>query len=487
MGNGAGRACEALNVDLERPGQSERHFSEGNGLDNQAGGVCVRVIRQLGLNAEAVLDPKEKLLYFYSVSDPAKSPLALGPTRAQMFADRTNWNLSPNPLSEALAAHLAAERKLYDMTASNPTEEGFERPSEAVLSALNNDSVLTYAPDPKGMLPGRQAVANYYKSRGDEVSADDIVLTTSTSEAYSFVFRLLCNPGDEILVPAPSYPLFGFLADIHDVRLVQYRLIYDYGWQIDFPALEQAITPRTRGIIVVNPNNPTGHYVKQDELTQLNELCEKVNLSLIADEVFLDFSYADQTVRRDAPKNPKARPSMIGKKPQSMAVNSAALTFTMSGLSKISGLPQMKAAWLVTNGPEELKKNALERLEVIADTFLSMNAPVQLAIPEFLDQRHGFQKQVATRVRRNVAELDRQLLGKKSCSRLEIEGGWYAVLRVPATKSDDELAVELLKSKGIYVHPGHFYDFQGDGYLIVSLIIQEREFAEGVRQLLSAF
>jgi alanine-synthesizing transaminase len=403
-----------------------------------------------------------------------------------MFADRTNWNLSPNRLSEALSVHLAAGKRLYDLSASNPTEEGFERPGDAVLNALANDAALTYAPDPKGLLPARQAVANYYKGREDEVSTDDIILTTSTSEAYSFVFRTLCNPGDELLVPAPSYPLFGFLADIHDVRLVQYRLLYDHGWQVDFHALEKAITPRTRGIIVVNPNNPTGHFVKAEDLATLNDICLVRGMALIADEVFLDFAYGDWTMRRDATRNPRPRPANE-RKPLSLAVNDGALTFTMSGLSKVSGLPQMKAAWLVTNGPKDLKTTALERLEVIADTYLSMNAPVQLALPEFLEQRHRFQKHVITRVRRNVSELDRLLSQKKSCTRLEIEGGWYAVLRVPATRSDDDLAVDLLTNKGIYVHPGHFYDFHSDGYLIVSLIMQEKEFGEGIRQLLSAF
>jgi alanine-synthesizing transaminase len=404
----------------------------------------------------------------------------------EMFAERTNWNLSPNRLSEALAAHLAAGKRLYDLSASNPTEEGFERPGEALLKALSNDDALKYAPDPKGLLPARQAVVDYYKGQNAEVAADDVILTTSTSEAYSFVFRTLCNPGDELLVPAPSYPLFGFLADIHDVRLVQYRLIYDHGWQVDFHALEQAITPRTRGIIVVNPNNPTGHFVKQEDLTKLNELCFKCNMALIADEVFLDFAYGDWAVRRDTLKN--ARPRLVNaKKPQTLALNAGALTFTMSGLSKISGLPQMKAAWLVVSGPTELKSQALDRLEVIADTYLSMNSPVQLALPELLEQRHSFQKQVLTRIRRNLTELDRQLMQKRSCTRLEIEGGWYAVLRVPATRSDDDLATGLLTGKGIYVHPGHFYDFQTDGYLIVSLIMQEKEFAEGVRLLLSAF
>jgi alanine-synthesizing transaminase len=402
-----------------------------------------------------------------------------------MFADRTNWNLTPNQLSETLAEYLAAGKRITDLSASNPTEAGFEYAGQAILQALCNEGALTYVPDPKGLLRGRQAVAEYYAERGDQVSPQDIILTTSTSEAYSFVFRTLCNPGDQILVPAPSYPLFGFLADVHDVGLVQYPLLYDNGWHLDFHTLEQAILPRTRAVIVVNPNNPTGHFLKPEDLEKLNEICSVRGMAIIADEVFLDFVAVESTVRRDGFRNARSRPT-AGKKP-SLAVNTGALTFTMSGLSKISGLPQMKAAWLVTSGPEACKTTAVDRLEVIADTYLSMNSPVQLALPELLQQRHGFQKQVTTRVRRNMVELDRQLTQKKSCSRLEIEGGWYAVLRVPVTRPDDDLAVELLKEKNIYVHPGHFYDFPRDGFLIVSLIMQEREFAEGIRLLLSAF
>ena len=405
---------------------------------------------------------------------------------AAMFAERTNWNLTPNRLSEALAQHLAAGKKLFDLSASNPTEVGFAYDGETILHALCDPTALTYVPDPKGLLRARQGVAEYYSDRGDEVAVEDIVLTTSTSEAYSFVFRTLCSPGDELLVPAPSYPLFGFLADIHDVRLVHYPLAYENGWQVDFPALEQAITPRTRGIIVVNPNNPTGHFVKLEELARLNEICTARNIALIADEVFLDFVHGDLATRRDIVRVPRPR-GENGKKQASLAVNAGALTFTMSGLSKISGLPQMKAAWLVASGPAAIKKQALDRVEIIADTYLSMNAPVQLALPVLLQQRHGFQKQVLTRVRRNVGELDRQLVTRKTCSRLEIEGGWYAVVRVPVTLPDDDLAVELLTKKGIYVHPGHFYDFAKDGHLIVSLIMPEREFAEGCRQLLSMF
>ncbi len=385
-----------------------------------------------------------------------------------MFADRTNWNLDTNRLSEALAQHRATRRPLLDLSASNPTECGFDYDRPAIMRALSEADALDYKPDPKGLETARQAVAAYYAARSDEVSIEDIFLTTSTSEAYSFVFRMLCNPGDELLIPTPSYPLFEFLADIQDVKLARYPLVYDGHWQIDFHALEQAITSRARGVIVVHPNNPTGHFCKYEDLTRLNDVCSARQMALIADEVFLDFV-------------------LSGAQPVSFATNIGALTFTMSGLSKISGLPQMKVAWLITTGPEHLRKQALARLEVIADTFLSMNAPVQLATPVFLEQRRGFQKQLMTRVRRNLSELDRQLARQESCSRLEVEGGWNTVLRVPATRSDEELAIELLATRDVYAHPGHFYDFPSHGYLIVSLITPEQEFAKGIERLLSMF
>ena len=385
-----------------------------------------------------------------------------------MFADRTNWNLEPNRLSEALARHRVAGKPLIDLTASNPTECGFTYDRERILSALADPQSLSYEPEPKGLLAAREVIVGYYADRGDHVAASDMLLTTSTSEAYSFVFRILCNPGDEVLIPTPSYPLFDLLADIQDVRLVRYPLIYDHGWQIAFHALEAALTPRTRAIIVVHPNNPTGHFVKPDERSGLNQICAGRQLAIIADEVFLDFA-------------------LSSKRHLSWVANSEVLTFTMSGLSKMCGLPQMKAAWLAASGPKDLKTRALERLEVIADTYLSMNAPIQHAIPEFLQQRHEFQRQLMSRVRGNLAELDRQLATQKACSRLEIEGGWYAVLRVPATRTDEEVALDLLEKEGVYVHPGHFYDFPADGYLIVSLIGSEQEFGEGIRRLVSIF
>ncbi len=384
-----------------------------------------------------------------------------------MFADRTNWNLETNRLSEALARHRAAGKPLLDLSVSNPTKCGFEYEKEAILQALSNPAALSYEPDAHGLATARRAVVGYYAERGADVALEDILLTTSTSEAYSFVFRTLCNPGDELLIPAPSYPLFDFLAEIQDVKLVRYPLVYDYGWQIDFHALERAITPRTMGVIAVHPNNPTGHFTKRGEAAKLNEICSAREMAIIADEVFLDFALEEQ-------------------RPASFAANTGALTFTMSGLSKISGLPQMKMAWLVTSGPGKLKQQALARLEVIADTYLSMNAPVQLATPAFLEQRQGFQKQLMARVRANLLELDRLLAGQKLCGRLKVEGGWYAVLRVPATRSDEELAIELLMAKDVYVHPGHFYDFPADGYLIVSLMTPEQDFSEGMKRLLGA-
>jgi aspartate/methionine/tyrosine aminotransferase len=374
--------------------------------------------------------------------------------------------MAPNRLSEALAAHRAAGKPLLDLTVSNPTECGFEYDSAAIQDALRNPAALSYEPNPRGMESARRAVAGYYADRGEDVSTEDIFLTTSTSEAYSYVFRTLCDPGDELLVPSPSYPLFDFLADIQDVSLVRYPLLYDHRWQIDFHALEQAITPRTRGVIVVHPNNPTGNFVKPAETAKLNAICSTRGMAIIADEVFLDFALDEN-------------------RPASFAANRGAPTFTLSGLSKICGLPQMKAAWLIVGGPQEWKREALARLEVIVDTYLSVNAPVQLAIPGFLEQRHAFQKQVVERVRRNLAELDRQLAAQKGSSRLKVEGGWCAVLGVPATHSDEDLAIELLTTQGVSVYPGHFYEFPSDGYLVVSLLTPEKTFAEGTTHVLS--
>jgi alanine-synthesizing transaminase len=385
-----------------------------------------------------------------------------------MFARRTNWNLESNRLSKALARHRAAGTALLDLTASNPTKCGFRYDAEAILHALANPASLVYEPQAQGLEAARKAIAAYYADRGDPVATEDIILTTSSSEAYSFLFHLLCDAGDQVLAPAPSYPLFDFLADVEDVKVVRYPLIYDYGWQMDFRELERAITPRTRAVIVVHPNNPTGHFCSTDQAAKLSEVCAGHSIAIIADEVFLDFALREKT-------------------PKSFVGNREVLTFTLSGISKISGLPQMKLAWLVVNGPAEMKSQALARLEVIADTYLSMNAPVQHAAPVLFDQRQAFQGQLMARVKKNLAELDRQLAAQKSCSRLEVEGGWYATIRVPRTRSDEDLAIELLTRNGVYVHPGHFYDFSSEGFVVISLITPDEEFEKGVQALRKMF
>jgi alanine-synthesizing transaminase len=386
-----------------------------------------------------------------------------------MFSDRTNWRLSPNALTRAIEEVRASGQKILDLTISNPTEAGVRPDPEAVLVALANPEAMRYDPQPRGLLGARQAVCNYYRQSHGVLDLDPerLLLTTSTSEAYSYVFRLLCNPGDEILVPKPSYPLFEFLADLADVKLVPYPLLYDHGWQIDFDCLYNAATPQTRAVIIVHPNNPTGSYVSPSETSVLNTFCRDHNLALIVDEVFLDYCH-----------DGARRTSFIG--------NASALTFTLSGVSKISALPQMKLAWVATSGPAEAIARAGARLEIISDTFLSMNAPVQLAAQVLLDQRKQIQPILLNRVRANLSELDRLLESHPSCTRLLVEGGWYVVLRVPAIESDEDLAIRLLREASVSVHPGHFYDFAGEGHLVVSLLTEPADFREGVTRLLRA-
>jgi alanine-synthesizing transaminase len=400
-----------------------------------------------------------------------------------MFSERTNWKLAQNRLTQELERMRASGVQILDLTVSNPTRVGLDYDSRAILSALASPQALDYDPQAKGLLKAREAVAGYYREEHGVRNLDPerIVLTTSTSEGYSYVFRLLCNAGDELLVPKPSYPLFEFLADLQDVKLVPYPLIYDHGWQMDFHSLEKAVTARTRGVVVVHPNNPTGSYVKTGEVTQLNAFCRTHGLALIVDEVFLDYGL-DSGLHSG---NEHEETATLGC--PTFSTNRDILTFTLSGLSKISAMPQMKAAWIVTGGPESQASEATARLEVIADTYLSMNAPLQWALPALLEQRKSIQSQLMRRVRANLSELDRQFGAQKSCSRLNVEGGWNAILRVPATRTDEDLAIELLREKQVLAHPGHFYDFPSDGYLVVSVIAQEEEFREGIRRALTVF
>lgn len=388
-----------------------------------------------------------------------------------MFAARTNWPLAPNRLSQLVETFRREGRPILDLTESNPTRCGFNFNAREILDALADPRSLTYEPDPRGLLRARQAVADYYAGRGIHLDSAQIFLTTSTSEAYSYIFRLLANPGDAILVPRPSYPLFDFLAGLNDLELIPYPLSYHDGWRIDLNALTSRLTTaarRLRAILVVHPNNPTGSYVSREDLQFLLKHCREHELALVADEVFSDYAFASD-------------PAHLA----SHAGISTALTFTLSGLSKISALPQIKLAWAVVNGPPDALREALARLEVIADTYLSVSAPLAHALPALLESRRSLQPQILERVRSNLCWLDEELTPACPVSRLRAEGGWYAILRVPSTRSDDDWAIELLSHDAVFVHPGHFYDFPSEGHLVISLLPTPEVFQEGIRRLLA--
>lgn len=379
------------------------------------------------------------------------------------FSTRTGWDTGESSFSSAIREARDAGRELIDLTVSNPTVCGFEYDSEAILRPLADPRVLTYDPDPRGMRCAREAVAEYYRGHGSQVDADAVVMTTSTSEGYGFLFRLLCDAGDEVLVGQPSYPLFDFLADLEDVRLKPYPLFYDFGWWIDFDRLERAIGPRTRAIVVVHPNNPTGHATGREERRRLEEICLRHGLALIVDEVFLDYP-VEEGVRLES--------FAVGPHP--------VLTFVLSGMSKIAGLPQMKAGWVVTLGPEEERREALSRLEVVADTFLSMNAPVQMALPVWLAGRRGIQEQILARVRGNL-----HAVREAGVEVLKLEAGWSAILRLPQLGSKD-VAEWLLESAGVVTHPGSFYGIAEGGRAVVSLLGAAGEFREGIARVANA-
>lgn len=333
----------------------------------------------------------------------------------------------------------------------------------AILAPLADAKALVYDPNPQGMQRAREAVAGYYREHGATVDPDALVLTTSTSEGYGYLFRLVCNAGDEVLVAQPSYPLFDFLADLEDVKLKPYPLFYDYGWWIDFAELERRIGPRTRAIVVVHPNNPTGHGTTAAERRKLEELCKQHGLALIVDEVFLDYSL--ERTEAEALVSFAVGPHPV-------------LTFVLSGMSKIAGLPQMKAAWIAGFGPELVRHDAMGRLEVIADTFLSLNAPVQIALPHWLEGRKKIQEQILNRVRMNLG-----CAVESGVEVFRVEAGWCAILRLPRLGMGREVAETLLQEHGVIAHPGSFYGIAEGGRVVVSLIGPAEEFAVGMKRI----
>jgi alanine-synthesizing transaminase len=375
----------------------------------------------------------------------------------QNFSRRTEWDLAPSDLSVAIASARKEGRELVDLTVSNPTACGFDYDAESLLAPLNDSAALTYDPDPRGLRSARESVSAYYAEHAAEVDPDAVLLTTSTSEAYSFLFRLLCDPGGEVLVAQPSYPLFEFLATLDDVTLRPYPLFYDYGWWIDFAELERRITPRTRAVLVVHPNNPTGHWTHTPERERLEAICVRHGCALIVDEVFLDYGISSAEPAKSFATGPHP-----------------ALTFILSGISKIAALPQMKVAWLAVFGPQASVAEALARLEVISDTFLSMNAPAQFALPTWLAGRHHLQRQIRERVEANLA-----ILGAGGLEVLHLEAGWAAILKL----REPDLALRLLKDRDVIVHPGAFYGMVDSRLIVISLITRERVLSSAIARL----
>ena len=379
---------------------------------------------------------------------------------SRRFSSRTGWDLAESGFAEAIRLARAEGRELIDLTVSNPTACGFRYDAKKILAPLSDPKALLYEPDPRGVRSAREAVTRYYADHGAEVDPDGLLLTTSTSEGYGYLFRLLCDAGDEVLVAQPSYPLFDFLADLEDVRLQPYPLFYDYGWWIDFAELERRIGPRTRAIVLVHPNNPTGHGTGQEERRRLEEICARHDLALMVDEVFLDYPLDGNRLETFA-RGPHPVP-----------------TFLLSGLSKIAGLPQMKVGWIAALGPERERRAALSRLEVIGDTFLSMNAPAQSALPEWLAQRSEIQQQILERISINIRSM-----GSNRLESLKTEAGWTAVIRLPRIGISAE---DLLQLGNVIVHPGAFYGMAEPERIVVSLIVPTDIFSVGMRHIARA-
>ena len=381
-----------------------------------------------------------------------------------MFSRRLPPHADVNALSHAIARRRAAGASIADLTESNPTRAGLCYPAD-LLRMLASDAALRYEPHPLGLRVAREAVARDHVRRQATVDPERVVLAASTSEAYSWLFKLLCDPGDAVLVPRPSYPLFEHLTAFEGVGAVPFDLDYHGRWEIDFATLERA--PRsTRALIVVSPNNPTGSYVSARELERLFALCRERAWALVADEVFADYPLEAEAPLTD------------------IAARADVLTFSLGGLSKTVGLPQLKLAWLVVGGPFDMCVRALSGLELIADSFLSVSTPVQIAAPTLLECGGAIRAQIHHRLRENLAVLRQVARSFAACEVLKVEGGWSAVIRVPATRSEDQLVVDLLEAEGILVHPGYFFDFPNEAFLVVSLLPETGTLLDAVPRLL---
>ncbi|WP_321472044.1 pyridoxal phosphate-dependent aminotransferase [uncultured Paludibaculum sp.] len=383
-----------------------------------------------------------------------------------MFSRRTPASLAPNRLSLLLAERKAAGAPVIDLTVSNPTGVGLDYPREEILAALRDARSLSYEPTARGLLEAREAIAEWHAGQGAPALPDSLILAGSTSEAYGWLFKLLCEPGDEVLAPRPSYPLFECLADLDAVRMVQYALVEEFAWGIDLAELESRVRPNTRAIILVNPNNPTGTYVKRDIWLKLQEFAAYRGLAIVSDEVFFDYAWGPDPRRVSSLQGPHL-----------------ALTFTLSGLSKIAGLPQMKLGWIHVAGPEPLKREALDRLEWIADSYLPVSAPIQHAAARWLELTPRIQHSIRLRTGENLDSLQQAVGLESGCRVRTPEGGWCAMLEVPRIHSDEEWALMLLENHSIWMQPGYFYDFQREGFLVASLLPEPESFRTALDRL----
>jgi len=377
-------------------------------------------------------------------------------------------DLAANRLATARNALEIQGIPLDDLTASNPTRAGLAYPPD-LLASLGAAAGLVYAPDPRGLPTARAVVARELARHGADVPPDRVLLTASTSEAYAFLFKVLCDPGDEVLIPIPSYPLFEILSGLEAVRPVPYPLDPHGGWAYDVAAMAERVTPRTRAIVVVSPNNPTGTVVTTAQARALSDLCCARGLVLIADEVFADYRFAAAAAT-----------------PASILADTACLAVSLGGLSKSVGLPQAKLAWMAIGGPPADTAALLDGLELVADTFLSVSTPVQVALPTLLDRGCTIREQIQARLADNLATLRRHLAATPAIQLLEPAGGWTAVLRVPATRSEDAIVLELLERDHVLVQPGYFYDFPSEAWLVVSLLVEPAVFARGIARIVAA-
>jgi aspartate/methionine/tyrosine aminotransferase len=383
-----------------------------------------------------------------------------------MFSSRLPPELAPNALARAVERRRRSGAVLLDLTETNPTAVGLPYPAD-VLDALATRRAAVYRPDPMGDAEARDAVAATLRDRGAEIDAGQVVLVSSTSEAYAVLFKLLCDPGQSVLVPQPSYPLFGLLTGLDAVAAVPYRLRLADDWAIDRAGVARAVTPQSRAILVVSPNNPTGSMLRMGDRDWLVDLGRERDIALIADEVFGEY-----------PLTPRSEAV-------SLAGERRVLTFTLGGLSKSAGLPQVKLAWIAVSGPDAHVREALARLEIIVDTYLSVSTPVQMAAPRFIAAGREIRDAIRARIRQNLDRLREQTRGTPALTLYEPEGGWSAVLRMPATRSEEEVVLGLLDDAGVLVHPGYFFDFDEEAFLVVSLLPRPDVFDEAVSRVVA--